>query len=168
MPITSNLIELLRSRFRLEWNGIHGVPHWSRVRINGLLLARENGANERVIEHFAFLHDVCRDNDDHDPQHGPRAANFAREIRSQHISLSDHEFELLISAVEGHTHGSHYNDITIQSCWDADRLDLARVGIVPNPNRLCTFEARNPDMIDRASHRAITWLKRYCEVGSSR
>jgi uncharacterized protein len=33
-------------------------------------------------------------------------------------------------------------DITIQTCWDADRLDLGRVGVFPDAARLCTGAAR--------------------------
>ena len=53
--ITTRLIEFARSEFRLDWNGIHGAPHWSRVRHNGLLLARHTGSNIRVVEYFAFI-----------------------------------------------------------------------------------------------------------------
>ena len=45
----------MRQHFRLEWRGIHGVPHWGRVRWNGLAMARVNGAREDVVELFAFL-----------------------------------------------------------------------------------------------------------------
>jgi uncharacterized protein len=44
---------------------------------------------------------------------------------------------------------------TIQTCWDADRLDLGRVGITPHPSRLCTEAARRPEMIRWADGRAI-------------
>jgi restriction endonuclease Mrr len=27
-----NVLRVLRAQFRLEWLGIHGVPHWARVR----------------------------------------------------------------------------------------------------------------------------------------
>ena len=36
---------------------------------------------------------------------------------------------------------------------NADRLDLARVGISPEPNRLCTAAARNPDILKWADGR---------------
>ena len=39
-------------------------------------------------------------------------------------------------------------------CWDADRLDLARVGIVPNPKYLCAAYARRPDVIQAAINRS--------------
>ena len=58
--ITQRLIAFARNEFRLDWDGIHGAPHWSRVRHNGLLLAERTGANTRVVEYFAFLHDLGR------------------------------------------------------------------------------------------------------------
>jgi uncharacterized protein len=35
-----------------------------------------------------------------------------------------------------HNDGELHNDATIQSCWDADRLDLGRVGKRPHPRYL--------------------------------
>jgi len=43
-----------------------------------------------------------------------------------------------ILASGGHTHEGYHDDVTIQTCWDADRLDLGRVGIIPDPDRMCT------------------------------
>ena len=31
-----------------------------------------------------------------------------------------------------HTDAEHSDDVTIGTCWDADRLDLGRVGIIPD------------------------------------
>jgi uncharacterized protein len=45
--------------------------------------------------------------------------------------------------------------MTVLTCWDADRLDLGRVGIKPNPHRLCTAAARDPMMIEWAYKRSI-------------
>ncbi|WP_415029013.1 hypothetical protein [Cycloclasticus pugetii] len=58
--ISKGLIEVLRVQFVLEWRGIHGGPHWSRVRVNGVILAKATGANRQVVELFAFLHDSMR------------------------------------------------------------------------------------------------------------
>jgi hypothetical protein len=33
---------------------------------------------------------------------------------------------------------ARHPDVTIQTCWDADRLDLGRVGIRPDPARMGT------------------------------
>jgi uncharacterized protein len=161
--ITPDLVATLRREFRLEWQGIHGAPHWARVRRNGLELARLTGANTKVVEYFAFLHDVCRESDGHDPWHGPRAALFAVTIRENHIDLDEEEFAILVAAIEGHTAGRRHEDVTVSTCWDADRLDLARVGISPEPGRLCTTAARDPETILTASLNATNWVARYFE-----
>ena len=40
--------------------------------------------------------------------------------------------------------------IKVQTCWDADRLDLGRVGIYPDAQFLCTNTAKYPAFIHRA------------------
>lgn len=140
--ITSQLIQAIRKEFRLDWRGIHGVGHWARVRANGLTIAAANSANKRVVEYFAFLHDTCRQADGRDHGHGQRAALFARSIRKSLIKLEDDEFDLLVAAIEAHTHGQVHENLTVSTCWDADRLDLTRIGITPDPTRLCTEAGR--------------------------
>ena len=61
--ISKPIIDLLRATFCLNWDGIHGASHWSRVRINGMMIAKDNGANQKVVELFAFFHDSMREND---------------------------------------------------------------------------------------------------------
>lgn len=140
--ITSQFVQAIRTEFRLDWRGIHGAGHWARVRANGLTIATANGANKRVIEYFAFLHDVCRLSDGRDHGHGQRAELFARSIRKNLIRLDDNEFELLVAAIDGHTHEQNHENLTVCTCWDADRLDLTRIGITPDPARLCTEVGR--------------------------
>ena len=55
--------------------------------------------------------------------------------------------ELLIEALMHHSEGYTQGDVTVRVCWDADRLDLGRVGIDPKPERLCTEPARNDDVL---------------------
>jgi len=43
----------------------------------------------------------------------------------------------------------------VQTCWDADRLDLGRVGKKPDPLRLCTAAARKPEIISAAYARSL-------------
>jgi hypothetical protein len=38
----------------------------------------------------------------------------------------------------------------VQICWDADRLDLARVGTLPQSAKLCTDAAREPEFFAKA------------------
>jgi uncharacterized protein len=47
-------------------------------------------------------------------------------------------------------------DITVQTCFDADRLDLGRVGKIPDPRLLCTDAAKDPKTIDWANQRSVS------------
>lgn len=140
--IDRDLIQFLRRHFQLDWGGVHGAPHWARVRQNGLAIAAMNGANENVVEYFAFLHDACRESDGYDPGHGLRAARLAMKLPRGLLPVRGEELELLVRACHGHSNGCLTEDLTVQTCWDADRLDLPRVGIQPDPTRLCTKAAR--------------------------
>jgi uncharacterized protein len=148
------LVPFLRERFALEWTGTHGAPHWSRVRLNGLLLAERTRASRRVVECFAVLHDLCRADEYRDPEHGARAAALVEEIFAERLLLSREEADLLAHACRHHSEGQIDADITIQVCWDADRLDLGRVGIRPQPRYLCTAAARDSKVIDAAWERS--------------
>ena len=53
-----------------------------------------------------------------------------------------------------HSDGLREAEVTVQVCWDADRLDLGRVGHVPDPERLCTPAARDSKLIDWAYKRS--------------
>lgn len=155
MPVDLKpIVQAVLAEYTLPQDGIHGVDHWARVLENGRRLSTATGANLDIISLFAVLHDSRRINDSTDPEHGPRAAEFAVTLRGNLYELSDHEFALLYRACAGHTHERTHPDVTIQTCWDADRLDLGRVGIQPHPTRLCTAVARLPKTIKWADGRA--------------
>jgi uncharacterized protein len=130
----------------------HGVAHWARVLENGLGVAAVNGADTEVVALFAVFHDACRVNTDRDPGHGSRGAELARSLRGTLVHLDDVRFGLLSEACRLHTDGLVEGAPTLQACWDADRLDLARVGTMPEPRRLCTDAARS--MLGWANARA--------------
>ena len=155
--ISNSLIDFARREFRLDWEGIHGAPHWSRVRRNGLILAELTGANTRVVEYFAFIHDLGRENDNHDPEHGYRAAGIAENIAGDIIDVTQSELDLLMEACRDHSDGHLKADITVMTCWDADRLDLGRIGIKPDPYRLCNAAARGSHILESAYERSLDW-----------
>ena len=136
------LWELLTGQFHESGPSIHGPDHWRRVERNGLLLANRTGADLAVVRLFALFHDSRRENDGWDPGHGARGAAFAASLRGNAYDLDDERFELLHHACEWHTDGEFHDDPTIATCWDADRLDLGRVGIVPDPAYLSTAFGR--------------------------
>lgn len=141
--------------YALPLEGHHGVAHWARVLENGLKLTSQTGANLDVVRLFAVLHDCCRENEHSDPEHGPRAAELAVKLRGEVFELDDHNFRLLFKACYSHTHERTHPDVTVQTCWDSDRLDLGRVGVRPHPSRLCTSAAKRPEMIKWADGRAV-------------
>lgn len=150
------ILEYTSSCFVLPARSPHGPEHWQRVRYNGLLLAETTGANRRVVELFAFFHDSCRETDGWDIEHGPKGAELARAHHTQGLlPVSDAELELLLIACRGHTVERTHADLTIATCWDADRLDLPRVGITVDPAYLCTDAAKSPSVIRAAEARAL-------------
>ena len=79
--------------------------------------------------------------------HGQRGADLAAQWRGELFDLPDAAFDLLYYACIRHTDGLTEGDVSVQACWDADRLDLGRVGIRTAPHRLCT----------EAGRQSITW-----------
>ncbi len=153
--VSPDLLAEIRRQFRLDWTGHHGFPHWARVYRHGLYVGREVGADLRVVELFAFLHDSQRENEYTDPEHGCRAADYASWLHAKgRFELDPPALALLVTACQGHSDG-HQQDRTVMACWDADRLDLGRVGIRPDPRRLCTEPARNPGYIELAWRRGL-------------
>lgn len=135
------LKEILRS-YALPVHGYHGVVHWARVLENGLRVAESNGADIEIVTLFALFHDSRRINEHRDHGHGKRGGDFARSLRASLVHLDDTRFDLLYAACELHTDGHTTGDPTLLACWDADRLDLGRVGITPKAHLLCTDSAR--------------------------
>ena len=72
-------------------------------------------------------------------EHGLRASLFIDTIRDSYLkSLSDEQIETLKTACEMHTVVPRTGDITVNICFDSDRMDLLRVGILPVPERMAT------------------------------
>ena len=143
------------AHYQLDTAGIHGPAHWERVRLNGLEVAEAIGADTLIVQLFAYLYDCCRRGDGSDSQHGPRAAEFALSLRDDCLTLSDEDFDKLYLACKHHTFGYTEADPTIMACWDADRLDLGRCGITPDPRYLCTDYAKLPATIRDALRRSL-------------
>jgi uncharacterized protein len=128
------------------------------VERNGILLSSVNGRirediNIKVVRFFAYLHDKCRIDNWKDIEHGVRAAEMLLTIKNTILKdFTDEEFSLLERACRFHTTERRTGNPTIDVCFDADRLDLGRVGIVPNPKLMATeqgaYFAANIHLID--------------------
>jgi uncharacterized protein len=154
MGVSHDLVEVIRNEFALPLDGIHGAAHWDRVRENGLRLAGLTGANPEVVELFAYVHDSKRHDDGFDPDHGVRAAEFVQTLHGSLIALSDGDLERLVYACVHHSRDITQAEITVQTCWDADRLDIGRIGIKPRARYLCTSAAKDPAIIEWAFRRS--------------
>lgn len=154
--ITRQLFDIIYKQYAQSSNGTHGVSHWARVLENGRLLTEKTGANLKVVELFAVFHDSKRISEKRDPGHGLRGAEYAASLRGKAYQLSDTDFDLLYYACAHHTDGETEADITVQVCWDSDRLDLGRAFITPVPEKLCTAPAKDLALIDWAHKRSCS------------
>lgn len=119
----------------------HGPQHWLNVASMGHRLAEAEGVDPLFCEIFGLLHDCQRLEDGHDPYHGDRAAEYAKSIGTL-LCLGTRKFKKLIEALTWHDDQVHHPDVQIGCCWDADRLDLPRVGIRTDPRYLNTETAK--------------------------
>ena len=123
-------------------SGFHGIEHWDRVYRNGQLLITPE-VRPVVVGLFAYLHDSCRENDGYDWEHGPRAAVFIDTLRKTLLKdIGDEDVHLLKEACRLHTSAHRTGNPTIDACFDADRLDLGRVGVTPDPDRMATEKGK--------------------------
>lgn len=126
------------SRWPIDMGKTHGVEHWDRVARFGRMLYQE-GADMDVILAFAYLHDAERMNNAEDIEHGKRASLLIDRIRETELwALNNEQIAKLKRACELHTIEHCTGDLTIDTCFDADRMDLLRVGITPSPERMAT------------------------------
>jgi uncharacterized protein len=149
------IIRAILDGYQLSPWGDHGVVHWARVLENGLRLAEITGADVTVVRLFALFHDARRESEFNDPGHGRRGAELAAALRGKLFDLDDAAFALLREACTYHTDGLTEGDVTVQTCWDADRLDLGRVGVVPQRRFLCTAAAKDARNLNWAHERAV-------------
>ena len=146
--------DFLAGQFQLDPFGDHGIEHWLRVLINGREIAKCINVNLKVIELFALLHDCRRWNEFTDPLHGQRAAEFCDALKNRWFELDDTDLRLLRTACRYHTTENFHPNSTVQACWDADRLDLGRIGIKPDQERLGSYLEQHHDLVQAAIQRS--------------
>jgi uncharacterized protein len=129
---------------------LHGLDHWFRVWKNAqLLTGNEPTADLEVVGLFALFHDSMRMNDVSDPDHGLRGYKLWERFHQLHGRegfLSHKQREMFFEACAEHNKGYRTTDPTIAVCWDADRLDLHRVGIWPDSQFMSTQDGINLTM----------------------
>jgi uncharacterized protein len=159
------------ARFR---STLHGPAHWARVhRFANALLNREHvpGDAQTCILLFAWLHDLAREDDEGTRTHAvDGAAQLDRILPAIGEPLSGDQREILRGAIHYHSDGMVAREavvaglfdrvgwppelviLTIGCCWDADRLDLPRVGITPDPALMSTSSWRDVQVLSARIH----------------
>ncbi len=138
------VLDYINNHLELHTNGLHGFSHWERVERLGEFISSTNDADQEVLKLFAYTHDLGRLNDGTDPEHGLRSAKIVEDLYKRRIiKLTPEQYQKLFYACANHMVTlAHSNDVTIQACWDADRLDLWRADIEPDPQYLYTEVAK--------------------------
>lgn len=126
-------------QFALGNQSLHGPWHWEKVEHNATMLQDES-SDLLVCQLFALLHDCQRKNENDDPEHGKRAAQF---IDTLDLPITKDQLKILKFSCEFHNDGKTSDDATIACCYDSDRLDLIRVGTVPEKKYLSTKRAKD-------------------------
>jgi uncharacterized protein len=150
--IFGKLIAYAQSVFSCGESSIHGLTHWNHVDDSAQLICQNSDSDLAVVRFFAFLHDSCRLDDGADLDHGPRAADSLVALPSELVVLDTDQMGLLEYAIRHHTDGRTSDDLTIGACWDSDRLDLGRVGMIPDAVYMSTEPGRE---IARLGSKAI-------------
>jgi uncharacterized protein len=101
----AKLVKEILSQFKINKRGVHGPSHWARVKHHGLIIGEQVGADLEVIKLFAFLHDSQRLSEYRDPEHGLRAAQYAKSLNGKFFDLNTDQMDLLTTAMEGHSEG---------------------------------------------------------------
>lgn len=105
----------------------HGPRHWRDVARIGFLL---NDSSWKTFI-FAAFHDAWRENESEDPDHGKRAVQKLMECPVLEQLYGPDLVELCYALIY-HDQGRTHENPTIATCWDADRLTIGRVGIIPD------------------------------------
>lgn len=171
--VSPTVIEQVLAQYRCDLGGYHGAAHWDRVLYNALTLFVRTEDKYKIhfntLPYFALFHDSQRFDEGHDLSHGMRAATYIeKNFSATRLGLSRFEYKRLIDACFGHTTERISRDPTIAICWDADRLDLGRVGVIPDPSYFSTEEAKCHDLIRSCVNTNITdsqplsWFSAHC------
>jgi uncharacterized protein len=172
--------EILRklAGFARHPSQIHGPAHWARVQRFGALLAETEDlppAARTCVEVFAQIHDLAREDDGGGNQHAIDGAFYMDEVVSAVFDgqLSHDQIETIRAAIRYHSDGTVAQQAsedglfeglewprdllvrTVGCCWDADRIDLLRVGIYPAPEFMSTSGWRDVLALSSRIHGAI-------------
>ena len=128
------------AEIHMKANVIHGINHVLRALIYAKIMASKicpQNMNDILLG--VILHDIGRRNDGVDQGHPLRGAILAKRLLKDNWPNADKE--RILYAIEHHHKGLVTSDPVVGIIWDADRLDLGRVGLKIDTRRLSTIAA---------------------------
>lgn len=143
--VPKSVLKKIVDEFFIKQSYIHGTPHWARVFYYGHYLADLTGMDKENAAFFSIFHDSKRFNDHDDPEHGQRGADFFRTF-DKIINIKPEQKEIIYEACSVHHYLKQSDSLEVGMCLDADRLDLWRVGIIPENEYLHTLQAKSEHM----------------------
>ena len=174
MQGTAEIIRALMGHTRFP-SRVHGPAHWARVHRFGCLLAEKEGlpAHARTcVELFAWTHDLAREDDGGGNRHAIDGAAYIDDVLPAVFGpLPADQVEILRTAIRYHSDGLVAAEVvelglldragwprdllaaTVGCCWDADRLDLPRVGIQPAAPLMSTAAWRDVMALSAQVHK---------------
>lgn len=108
-------------------DGMHGLEtHTRAVVMRGIDYALHVGREPIPVVFACAFHDMARNSDGFDTEHGKHAIPNAIKIMKNFPGLLDQDTRLsILYAVLNHTTGGHAPDYISACTWDADRTRLA-------------------------------------------
>ncbi|MFC4236475.1 hypothetical protein ACFOY8_14820 [Thalassospira xianhensis] len=147
------LLNRVRSDAGYPGSSLHGEQHWRCVASAANFIAEYTpNCDLATLSLFSLLHDSMREDDGYDEFHGQRAAEYLDTLVDDGvIGGGEADISRLRLAIYWHNQASvDPKDSTIGACWDADRLNLWRLGIRPNARYLSTEFAQRENTINQA------------------
>ena len=135
---------------------VHGMGHLRRVSSTAGRMAAILDEDIESAVVGGFLHDCARTDDGGGTSHAHSSAQLAKDIM---ITCYPHlDIARLCRGIAQHADGMITDDPLIGCVWDADRLDLSRLGIEVDLDLLSTFVARRLVMLQRSVWSAVSRL----------
>lgn len=107
--------------------GVHGIEtHTNAVVFRGIDYAIHMGKDPMPVVFACAFHDMARENDGFDTEHGKKAVPMAIKIMRKFPDLISKDTQLsILSAIINHTTGEVASDYIAACLWDADRTRLS-------------------------------------------
>jgi len=120
--------------------GLHGLSHLRRVAILSGRLASATGEDVEAAVVMGFLHDGARTDDKGGNGHAHDSAVLARQLLK--MFYPHLEADRICDAIARHADGEVTGDTLTACLWDADRLELKRIGRTIDLDLLSTRVAK--------------------------